>query len=59
MSKIIFICFFFLFICITLSLYTDSVSYGSCRKQSVAIKYQKEQEFPKGRKGYIIGHVCA
>jgi 5-methylcytosine-specific restriction endonuclease McrA len=34
-------------------------SYASCRSQSVKKKFDRLNDYPYGRKGYVVDHICA
>ena len=36
-----------------------TLSYASCRSHSVKKQFDKINGYPKGRKGYVVDHICA
>ena len=58
MKKLIFV---LLFVSFTASAITekDLLPGQSCRSQSVKKAFDKKSGFPKGRKSYIVDHICA
>ena len=44
---------------ILLSLLFSTASYSSCRNPAIKHKFDIQQGYPHGRKGYIVDHICA